>query len=118
MSRMIIGALRFKLAVFGATSLKDKRRVVKSLKERLIHKFNASVAEVGSLDHRQQAELGAVIVGNDGSFVESCLDNVESDEIRFEIVQQRVQQSHFRLGHGVEVVHEHFEPVPCDLPNL
>lgn len=76
MSRMVIGALRFKLAVFGATSLKDKRRVIKSLKERLIHKFNASVAEVGSLDHRQQAELGATIVGNDGAFVESCLDKM------------------------------------------
>ena len=68
--------MRFKLAVFGATSLKDKRRVVKSLKERLIHKFNASVAEVGSLDHRQQAELGAAIVGNDSAFVGSCLDKM------------------------------------------
>lgn len=68
--------MRFKLAVFGATSLKDKRRVVKSLKERMIHKFNVSVAEVGSLDHRQQAELGAVVVGNDGAFVESCLDKM------------------------------------------
>jgi uncharacterized protein YlxP (DUF503 family) len=73
---MVIGALRFKLAVFGATSLKDKRRVVKSLKDRIIHKFNASVAEIGSLDHRQQAEMGAVIVGNDGAFVESCLDKI------------------------------------------
>ena len=50
--------------------------LIKSLKERLIHKFNASVAEVGSLDHRQQAELGAAIVGNDGAFVESCLDKM------------------------------------------
>lgn len=76
MSRMVVGTLMLKLAVFGATSLKDKRSVVKSLKERLMHRFNASVAEVGSLDHRQQAELGVAIVGNDRRFVEGCLSKV------------------------------------------
>jgi hypothetical protein len=76
MSRMVIGALRLKLAVFGSTSLKDKRRAVKSLKERLAGRFNVSVAEVGSLDHRQQAEIAVVLVGNDPRFVESCLDTI------------------------------------------
>ena len=75
-SRMVIGALTLKLAIFESTSLKDKRRVVSSLKQRLADKFNASVAEVDSLDHRQQAVLGVVIVANDGRFVESCLDKV------------------------------------------
>ena len=73
---MIVGVLKVSLLIRESRSLKDKRRVVKSLKERLIHKFNASVAEVGSLDHRQQAELGATIVGNDSAFVESCLDKM------------------------------------------
>jgi len=76
MGRMVIGALGLKLAVFEATSLKDKRRVVKSLKERLVSRFNVSVAEVGSLDHRQQAELGVALVANDPKFVESCLDKI------------------------------------------
>lgn len=76
MDRMVIGSLRLKLAIFGATSLKDKRRVVKSLKERLISKFHVSAAEVGSLDHRQQAELAVVMVANEGRFVESCLDTI------------------------------------------
>lgn len=76
MGDMVIGALRLKLAVFESTSLKDKRRVVSSLKQRLGDKFNASVAEVGSLDHRQQAELGIAIVANDARFVESCLDKI------------------------------------------
>jgi len=65
-----------KLAVFESTSLKDKRRVVKSLKERLASRFNVSVAEVGSLNHRQQAELGVALVANDSPFVESCLDKI------------------------------------------
>lgn len=73
---MVIGALTLRLAVFGSTSLKDKRRVIKSLKERLAGRFNASVAEVGSLDHRQQADLGVAIVANDAQFVQSCLDKV------------------------------------------
>lgn len=76
LGHMVIGTLRLKLAVFESTSLKDKRRVVSSLKQRLSDKFNASVAEIGSLDHRQQAELGVAIVANDGRYVESCLDQV------------------------------------------
>jgi len=73
---MVIGALSLKLAVFGSTSLKDKRRAIKSLKDRLAGRFNASVAEVGSLDHRQQAELGVAVVANDAQFVQSCLDKI------------------------------------------
>jgi hypothetical protein len=73
---MVVGTLHLKLAVFGSTSLKDKRRVVKSLKERLTNRFHVSAAEVGSLDHRQQAELGVALVGNDHQFVESCLAKI------------------------------------------
>ncbi|GMU20683.1 MAG: hypothetical protein AMXMBFR13_07790 [Phycisphaerae bacterium] len=73
---MVIGALSVRLAVFGSTSLKDKRRAVKSLKERLSSRFNVSVAEVGSLDHRQQAELGVALVANDAQFVRSSLDKI------------------------------------------
>jgi uncharacterized protein len=73
---MVIGALTLKLAIFESTSLKDKRRVISSLKQRLSNQFNVSVAEVGYLDHRQQAELGVALVGNDGRFVESCLDKI------------------------------------------
>jgi uncharacterized protein YlxP (DUF503 family) len=74
--RMVVGTLTLKLAIFEAVSLKDKRRVVKSLKDRLRHRFNVSVAEVGSLDRWQQAELGVALVANDGQFVESALDQV------------------------------------------
>jgi len=70
---MVIGALTLKLAVFGSTSLKDKRRAVKSLKDRIASRFNVSVAEVGSLDHRQQAEIGIALVTNDRAFAESSL---------------------------------------------
>jgi uncharacterized protein YlxP (DUF503 family) len=73
---MVIGTLHLKLVVYGSLSLKDKRRAIKSLKERLGNKFNVSVAEVGSLDHRQQAELGVAMVANDGAFISSALDKL------------------------------------------
>ena len=73
---MVVGTLRLKLVVYGSLSLKDKRRAIKSLKERLANKYNVSVAEIGSLDHRQQAELGVAMVANDGAFVTSALDKL------------------------------------------
>ena len=73
---MIVGVLRVQLAIFEATSLKDKRRVVKSLKDRLSNRFNVSVAEVDALDMRQRADLGVAMVANDARFVESCLHKI------------------------------------------
>jgi len=72
----VVGTLNLKLAIFGSYSLKDKRRVVNSLKDRLKSRFNVSVAEIGSLDRRQQAELGVALVANDGQFVETALDKL------------------------------------------
>lgn len=73
---MIVGVLRVELAIYEALSLKDKRRVVKGLKDRLAHKFNVSVSEVDALDARQRAVLGIAMVSNEARFVQSCLDKV------------------------------------------
>lgn len=73
---MIVGVLRVELAILEAVSLKDKRRVVKGLKDRLTHKFNVSVAEVDALDARQKAVLGVAMVSNESRFVQSCLDKI------------------------------------------
>lgn len=62
-------------------SLKDKRRVLKSLKDRLHNKFNVSIAEINALDHRQQAILGVAMVANDRRFVDSALSKLV-DQIR------------------------------------
>jgi uncharacterized protein YlxP (DUF503 family) len=78
---MVVGVLRVRLAIFEALSLKDKRRVVKSLKDRLANQFNVSIAEVDALDARQEAVLGMAMVANDSRFVESCLSKVV-DQLR------------------------------------
>ena len=73
---MIVGVLRVDLAIYEARTLKDKRRVIKGLKDRLAGKFNAAIAEVEALDSRQRAVLGVAVVGNESRFVQSCLDKI------------------------------------------
>jgi uncharacterized protein YlxP (DUF503 family) len=78
---MVVGVLRADLAVLEAITLKDKRRVIKSLKDRLGSRHNVSVAEIDGLDSRQRAVLGIAMVANDSRFVQSCLDKIV-DELR------------------------------------
>jgi uncharacterized protein YlxP (DUF503 family) len=64
------------LAIYDAHSLKDKRRALKSVKDRLANRFNVSVAEVDRLDSRQHAVLGVAMVANDPTYVHACLDKI------------------------------------------
>ena len=80
---MIVGVLRVRIGVFEARSLKDKRRVIKSMKDRIANRHNVSVAEVDDLDHRQAATLGIAMVANQSRFVESALAKIV-DEIRLD----------------------------------
>jgi len=64
---MIVGSLRIRLLIRESRSLKDKRQVVRSIKDRLRHQFNVSVAEVEAQDHRQLAVLGVAMVANEVS---------------------------------------------------
>lgn len=70
---MIVGVMRVRLILREARSLKDKRSVVKGVKDRLRSRFNVSVAEIGRQDVRQQAELGLAAVANERRRVESVL---------------------------------------------
>ena len=73
---MIVGTLRIKLSLRDCHSLKEKRRVIKSLKDRLSNTFNCAVAETDFLDVWQSAELGVATVGNETPHVDSMLSNV------------------------------------------
>ena len=78
---MVVGVLRVRLGIFEALSLKDKRRVTRSLKDRLGARHNVSIAEIDDLDHRQAATLGLAMIANEARFVESALSKIV-DEIR------------------------------------
>lgn len=73
---MVIGILQLELTIDGATSLKDKRRVVRSLKDRLHREHQVSVAEVDSLDSLRTAILGITLATNDVSRCQSILDKL------------------------------------------
>ena len=73
---MIVGTLKLRLVLRESHSLKDKRRVIKSLKDTLSNKFNISVAETDEQDVWQTAQVGVAAVGTDGSFVQSVLTSV------------------------------------------
>jgi len=73
---VIVGTLKLRLVLRDSHSLKDKRRVLKSLKDTLSNKFNISVAETDEQDVWQSAEIGVAAVGTDGPFVQSVLTRV------------------------------------------
>ena len=73
---MVVGVIGWDIQVYDARSLKEKRAVVKSLKERL-KKLNLSVAETGHQDTWQRAELTAAIVATDRRGAEAMLDKAD-----------------------------------------
>ena len=73
---MTIGVLQLEIAIHDAMSLKDKRRVVKSIKDRIAHGHNVSIAEVGALDEHRRCVLGLAMVSNDRRYVEGGLSKL------------------------------------------
>lgn len=85
---MIIGRCLIRLRLFSPNSLKEKRRILKSLIERLKSRYNISIAEVGENDSWQIAEIGIGVVANKSVFADEVInkivhfiDNFDSVEI-------------------------------------
>jgi uncharacterized protein YlxP (DUF503 family) len=81
---MHIGLLQAALSIPDAYSLKDKRRVIKSLKDRVVNKMNISVAEIGQQEVWNRAELAFVTVAAEKSVVEKRLSEIS----------KRLEQNH------------------------
>lgn len=73
---MVAGLLRAELHLPNSHSLKEKRSVLKSLKDRLHGKFNVAVAEVDTNETWQRASLGIAAVGSDRARVDRLLEAV------------------------------------------
>jgi hypothetical protein len=84
---MIVGSLRVRLLIREARSLKDKRQVVQSIKDRLRGHFNVSVAEVEAQDHRQMAVLGVAMVGAEVGHVKGALQQIAESLRRHPIAE-------------------------------
>ncbi len=72
----LVGLLTLDLHIPASHSLKEKRRVLNSLKERLKQRFNISLAEVDYQDQWQHSQLAAACVSNDGRLIESTFSHV------------------------------------------
>ena len=73
---MTVGVLKIELSLPGNDSLKAKRMVLRSLKDRIRKQFNVSIAEVGEQDKWQKAVLGVASVGADKRYVNGVLSKV------------------------------------------
>jgi uncharacterized protein YlxP (DUF503 family) len=73
---MVVGILQIELLIPDAFSLKDKRQAVKSLKDRIGHNHNVSIAEVGALDEHRRSILGVAMVSNEKAYVEGALSKL------------------------------------------
>jgi uncharacterized protein YlxP (DUF503 family) len=74
-----VGVLTLEIHIEGAHSLKEKRHVVKSLKDKLRSRFNVAVAEIDFQDVWQRALVSAVTVSADHVHAERVLNSVERE---------------------------------------
>ncbi len=73
---MVVGVCRIELFIPNGGSLKAKRQVVKSLKDRIKHRFNVAIAEVEDQELWQKAVLGIACVSNAQAHAREMLDRV------------------------------------------
>jgi len=74
---MVVVSMSWELSLPGCSSLKEKRSVVRSLRDRLRKRFNVSVAETDLQDVRDRAVLTIALVASDGRMAESIMDRAD-----------------------------------------
>jgi len=75
---MFVGVLRLSFHLPGARSLKDKRQVVRSFRDRVRARLDVSIAEVEHMDLHQRATFGVSVVSNDATVCDELLASVAS----------------------------------------
>jgi uncharacterized protein len=91
-----IGLLTLEIHIPDARSLKDKRQVLRSLKERLRARFNVAVAELDHQDTWQRSQIGIVTLSNDQAHLEQSLQAV------FDEAEQQLGRD--LVSHDLEIV--------------
>ena len=74
---MVVASMTWELSLPGCASLKEKRSVIRSLRDRLRDKFNVSVSETGLQDVHTRAQISIALVASDGHLAESMLDKAD-----------------------------------------
>ncbi len=73
---MIVGILTVELRIPESLSLKDKRMILKSLKDKISNRFNVSVAEIDGRDKWQTSVLGMAYIGTEKVHVDQALSKI------------------------------------------
>jgi hypothetical protein len=122
---MLIAVLQFDLHIHDARSLKDKRRVVASVKARLHQDHLAAVAEVGHQETLNLARMALVLVGSDAKHLAQALDRITVKVRELAGPEAELGEMRRKIIHGDEL--EWFEdaraggprdaPLPQDVTN-
>jgi uncharacterized protein len=91
---MPIGLLTLEIHILDARSLKDKRQVLRSLKDRLRAHFNVAIAELDFQELWQRARVGVVSISADGKHLEQSLEAVAAESERIlgrDLVSQEIE---------------------------
>ena len=99
---MKVGVCSIKFYVHGNHSLKGKRRIIRTIKDRVKNKFNISVAEVGDQDIWQNIQLGIAAVHSDGPYLEGQLQQVVHFIDNMHLAEM--------TNHEIQVIHLGKEP--------
>lgn len=101
---MTVGIARLSFIIPQSRSLKDKRMVLRRVKDRARQRFSAAIAEVGEdNDVWQRAALGVAVIGNDPAFVSQALDEVVRfirGEVEVTNVERELQTYNDQLAHN------------------
>jgi uncharacterized protein YlxP (DUF503 family) len=91
---MPIGLLTLEIHIPDARSLKDKRQVLRSLKDRLRAHYNVAVAELGHQELWQRSRVGVVSISGDGKHLEESLGQIAAESERLlgrDLVSQAIE---------------------------
>ncbi len=75
---MIVGIIYVELFLPQVRSLKEKRSIIKSFKQKILNKFNVSISEVDFLDKWQRSALGFGIVSTEKAHLDSVINKLKS----------------------------------------
>jgi uncharacterized protein YlxP (DUF503 family) len=108
---VVVGVCRVTLAIDESHSLKEKRMVLRRIKDRTANKFNCAIAEVGDLDDWQSAEIGFAVVSNEYGFTQSMVQKILAfieDLAVAKVVDD--EQDYITYGDEVGGEPKHWEP--------
>jgi uncharacterized protein YlxP (DUF503 family) len=93
-TEMPIGLLTLEIHVLDARSLKDKRQVLRSLKDRLRAHYNVAVSELEHQETWQRSRVGVVTISGDGGYLEKYLAEIAAESERVlgrDLLSQKIE---------------------------